>query len=102
MHSPRTRPRYCSSCGERLRRYFVRCLICSPPDFGTFAGRLQYAILRTGLIQQEIAARVGIDQGYLSSMLSGKRNPTIFIVRCTAEALGVRAGWLAFGEGDME
>lgn len=102
MHSPRSLPRHCEVCGTRYRHSAVKCFTCRPADLTTFAGRLRAAWLRTELTQSDLSRRVGMDPGYLSSMLSGKRNPTIFIVQCTAQALGVSPGWLAFGEGDME
>jgi len=100
--SPRTRPRYCSSCGERFRKHAVRCIICNPPDLSTLGGRVLYALLRKGWTQTEAARRVGIGAGYLATIIKNRQAPSLFITRCLAQVLGVKPGWLAFGEGDME
>lgn len=42
-----------------------------------------------GLTQEEVEARAGISQQYLSSLEQGKRNPTIVTIFQLAQALGV-------------
>jgi transcriptional regulator with XRE-family HTH domain len=41
------------------------------------------------LSQEELAARIGVEQGYVSRLEAGKRNPTIVTIWHAAEALGV-------------
>jgi transcriptional regulator with XRE-family HTH domain len=43
-----------------------------------------------GLSQEELAARIGVEQGYVSRLEAGSRNPTIVTIWHAAEALGVR------------
>jgi transcriptional regulator with XRE-family HTH domain len=43
-----------------------------------------------GLSQEELAARMGVEQGYISRLESGDRNPTIVTISQAADALGVR------------
>ena len=42
------------------------------------------------LSQEELAAGMGVEQGYVSRLEAGKRNPTIVEIWHVAEALGVR------------
>jgi transcriptional regulator with XRE-family HTH domain len=42
-----------------------------------------------GLSQEELAARVGVAQSYISALEAGKRNPTILTVWHAATALKV-------------
>jgi transcriptional regulator with XRE-family HTH domain len=41
------------------------------------------------LSKEELAARIGVEQGYVSRLEAGKRNPTIVTIWDAAEALGV-------------
>ena len=43
-----------------------------------------------GLSQEELAARMGVDQGYVSSLEAGRRNPTIVTMWHAALALEVQ------------
>jgi transcriptional regulator with XRE-family HTH domain len=43
-----------------------------------------------GLSQEELAARMGVDQGYVSSLEAGRRNPTILTMWHVAVALEVQ------------
>jgi transcriptional regulator with XRE-family HTH domain len=52
----------------------------------------------SGLSQEELAARMGVDQGYVSRLEAGERNPTIVTVWHAAEALGVHPSALFLGE----
>jgi transcriptional regulator with XRE-family HTH domain len=45
--------------------------------------------LEKGLSQEELAARAGFNQHYISEMEAGKRNPTITSLYEIAEGLGV-------------
>jgi len=42
-----------------------------------------------GMTQEEVAARSGFSQQYLSSLERGRRNPTIITIYELAQALGV-------------
>jgi transcriptional regulator with XRE-family HTH domain len=42
-----------------------------------------------GISQEELATRMGVDQGYVSSLEAGKRNPTVVTLWHAAVALGV-------------
>lgn len=46
--------------------------------------------LAAGLTQEELAAEIGVGQGYLSHLEAGKRNPTILTLWHTARALRVK------------
>lgn len=52
---------------------------------------LNFARVRraSGLTQEELAARSGFTQGYLSDLERGRRNPTIVSLYELAQALGV-------------
>ena len=45
--------------------------------------------LRAGLSQEELAARMEVEQGYVSRLEAGSRNPTIVTISQAADALGV-------------
>ena len=61
-------------------------------DMRTLVGR-NFARLRRekGLTQEEVEARSGFSQQYLSSLERGRRNPTVITLFELAQALGVRA-----------
>ncbi len=42
-----------------------------------------------GMSQEELAVRMGVDQGYISSLEAGRRNPTVLTLWHAAIALGV-------------
>lgn len=44
---------------------------------------------KKGLTQQEVEARSGFSQQYLSSLEQGRRNPTVITLHELAKALGV-------------
>jgi transcriptional regulator with XRE-family HTH domain len=46
--------------------------------------------IETKLSQEGLAACIGVEQGYVSRLEAGKRNPTIVTIWHAAEALGVR------------
>lgn len=59
-------------------------------DIRRVVGRnIKEARLAAGMSQEELAARMDVDQGYVSSLEAGKRNPTILTMWHVAEALGV-------------
>jgi transcriptional regulator with XRE-family HTH domain len=57
--------------------------------------------LAAGLSQEELAARMGVEQFYISGLEAGRRNPTITTVWRAAEALGIGASQL-FDDGRDE
>lgn len=59
-------------------------------DMRELVGR-NFARLRRekGLTQEEVAARSGFSQQYISSLERGRRNPTIITLYELAQALGV-------------
>lgn len=59
-------------------------------DMRTLLGR-NFACLRQekSLTQEEVEARSGISQQYISSLERGKRNPTVITLYLLAQALGV-------------
>lgn len=50
--------------------------------------------ISAGLSQEDLAARIGVEQGYVSRLEAGSRNPTIVTIWHAAEALGVRPALL--------
>ena len=56
----------------------------------TLVGR-NFARLRQekGLTQEEVEARSGISQQYISSLERGRRNPTVITLYMLAQAMGV-------------
>ncbi|MEO8883006.1 MAG: helix-turn-helix transcriptional regulator [Devosia sp.] len=59
-------------------------------DMRKLVGR-NFARLRreSGLTQEEVEARSGFSQQYLSSLERGRRNPTVITIYELAQALGV-------------
>jgi transcriptional regulator with XRE-family HTH domain len=45
--------------------------------------------MAAGLSQEELAARIGVDQGYVSKLEIGLRNPTVVTIWHVAKALSV-------------
>lgn len=59
-------------------------------DMRTLVGRNFARVRREkGLTQEEVAARSGLSQQYLSGLESGRRNPTLITIYELAQALGV-------------
>jgi transcriptional regulator with XRE-family HTH domain len=50
--------------------------------------------LSAGLSQEEMAARMGVEQGYLGGLEAGRRNPTVVTLWHAAMALGIRPSLL--------
>jgi transcriptional regulator with XRE-family HTH domain len=65
---------------------------------GTNVRRYRLAV---GLSQEELAARMGVEQYYISGLEVGRRNPIVVTVWNAAEALGIKASKL-FDDGRDE
>jgi transcriptional regulator with XRE-family HTH domain len=46
--------------------------------------------IAAGLSQEDLAARIGVGQGYISGLEAGRRNPTIVTIWHVAIALGIK------------
>ncbi|WP_338858409.1 helix-turn-helix transcriptional regulator [Serratia marcescens] len=66
----------------------------------TFAERLKKAMESAGYTQVELANRIGVTQGAIQKLVSGKAKSTRNIIGI-AEALGVSPHWLSSGDGEM-
>ncbi|WP_433587001.1 helix-turn-helix transcriptional regulator [Providencia alcalifaciens] len=68
----------------------------------SFASRLRLALAHSGMTQATLAGLVGVSQGTISSLVTGKSKEA-GIARCgkIAQILGINAGWLRYGEGEM-
>jgi transcriptional regulator with XRE-family HTH domain len=59
-------------------------------DMRKLVGRqVRRARLAKGLTQEELSARTGLTQHYISVLENGRRNPTILTLHELAQALGV-------------
>lgn len=59
-------------------------------DMRKLVGRqVRRARLAKGLTQEELSARTGLTQHYISVLENGRRNPTILTLYELAQALGV-------------
>jgi transcriptional regulator with XRE-family HTH domain len=47
-----------------------------------------------GLSQEELAARIGVEQGYISRLEAGSRNPTILTIWHASQALKIKPAML--------
>lgn len=61
--------------------------------------RLFEARDRAGLTLRELGQRAGVSWSTISAIEKGKQSATVETSERLAVALGVRASWLAFGEG---
>jgi transcriptional regulator with XRE-family HTH domain len=61
---------------------------------------IRKARIDSGLSQEELAARMGVEQFYISGLEAGRRNPTLVTLWKAANALGVEAGML-LGKGSQ-
>ncbi len=68
----------------------------------SFNARLKMALVRTKTTQASLAWAINVSQGTISQIVTGKVKEA-GVVRTTAiaEALGISANWLLYGEGDM-
>ncbi len=55
-----------------------------------------------GLTQEDVAARTGLSQQYLSGLERGKRNPTVITLYELAQALEVKPVELIDPEGEKQ
>lgn len=79
------------------RRRAIRCsvsLACAK-----LGDRLAEARDRAGLTLRELGQRAGVSWSTISAIEKGKQSATVETAERLAAALGVRASWLAFGEG---
>lgn len=68
----------------------------------TFADRFRETLKQKGLKKQkEIAAIIGISNGYLSELLSGKKLPSEMLLSLIESKLGINSKWLLNGELPM-
>lgn len=58
----------------------------------TYADLLSEAMARAGLSQMRLAARAGINHGYVSRILSGDRMPSLGMVKQLADGLNLPPG----------
>ena len=70
----------------------------SPPDIGSRIRHLRHS---QGLTQKDFAASLGIVQGFLSAVESGKKNPSDTLLIALCQLHGIRREWLLSGEGAM-
>jgi len=54
-----------------------------------------------GLNQTEFAARIGMTQGYITSIERGTRDVNSRLVKLICETYSVSENWLVTGDGDM-
>lgn len=74
-----------------------------PGGVGGLSLRLRIVLAEQGQHQAEIATAAGISDRHLRRLLDegdAKRGASIGTIQALAEALRVRPGWLAFGEGE--
>lgn len=65
----------------------------------SFPARLRQIRLERKQSASVLSLAAGLDRGCVAQLESGRRLPRTSTVECVAEALGVSAGWLAFGLG---
>jgi len=65
----------------------------------SFAERLKYAAEEKGVNQADLAGAVGTSRAAVSGWFRGTKQPTSANVAALADALGVGASWLQYGEG---
>lgn len=70
-------------------------------DYSTFADRLKIAIESAGYTQSELAMKIGVTQGAIQKLVSGKAKSTRNMI-AIAEALDVSPHWLSSGDGEMK
>lgn len=69
------------------------------PAIGEMSRRFNQARLHANLTLAELEKRSGCAMSMLSGIATGDRMPRIDSVAKIARALGVSAGWLAYGDG---
>lgn len=88
-----SRDRVCPCRRRRVIRSSVS-LACAK-----LGDRLAEARDRAGLTLRELGQRAGVSWSTISAIEKGKQSATVETAERLAVALGVRASWLAFGEG---
>jgi len=66
----------------------------------TLGARLRIARERKGWTQQQVGTAVGITRAAVARFEGGAAMPMVQTCAELARVLDVRAGWLAFGEGE--
>jgi ribosome-binding protein aMBF1 (putative translation factor) len=73
-------------------------IVRAPMDIRRVVGKnVRRYRIEAELSQEDLAAGMGVEQGYVSRLEAGKRNPTIVEIWHVAEALGVRPAALFRG-----
>jgi transcriptional regulator with XRE-family HTH domain len=67
-----------------------------------FRGRLRQALALRDRTQGWLERRIRVSRGYISSILSGRRNASVEVKASMSKVLGVRAPWLLYGDGQPE
>jgi repressor LexA len=62
--------------------------------------RIRKARLTLGLTQKEFAASLGIVQGFLSGIETGRKRPSDTLLIALSHTHGINPGWLRHGNGD--
>lgn len=78
---------------------FEKSFALPPWTSGGRLGRTSGSIEKQPVSQEDLAARMGVDQGYVSKLEAGARNPTIVTMWHVAQALDVKPSDL-FQESD--
>lgn len=63
--------------------------------------RLVAALADLGVTQQDLSERLGVGRSAVSHWTNGRRSIDVDLAQKIAEALSIRAAWLAFGDGPM-
>lgn len=72
----------------------------NPKHFG-LALRLRKALKQAGLTRRALARNAGVSDPIIGYLEADQRLPTVATIARLASALGVSAGWLAYGLGDI-
>ena len=67
-----------------------------------FGYRLQLALYQAQIKPSELSRKTGLSESLISCYCKGLYMPKTKRMLLIAEALGVSAGWLAFGEGSIK
>ena len=67
----------------------------------TIADRLNLMIKALNIKKTEVARRIGITDSSVSTMFSGKSNPSTMTINLICKEFGIRTEWLLYGEGEM-
>jgi len=63
--------------------------------------RIRFLRKSMGLTQKEFAKKIGITQGYLTEVESGKKQPSEKVLKLISHTFGVSYEWLKYGKGEM-